>query len=36
LGIATPLAVWRALGRAAEAQVLFRHGDALERLAAAV
>jgi heavy metal translocating P-type ATPase len=34
LGIATPLAVWAALGRAAESQVLFRSGDALERLAA--
>ena len=33
LGLATPLAVWSALGRAAGAQVLFRSGDALERLA---
>jgi len=33
LGLATPLAVWTALGRAAGAQVLFRSGDALERLA---
>ena len=33
LGLATPLAVWSALGRAAGRQVLFRSGDALERLA---
>jgi heavy metal translocating P-type ATPase len=33
LGLATPLAVWSALGRAANAQVLFRSGEALERLA---
>ncbi|HVW02382.1 MAG TPA: heavy metal translocating P-type ATPase, partial [Planctomycetaceae bacterium] len=33
LGLATPLAVWGALGRAAEAQVLFRSGEALEQLA---
>ncbi len=33
LGLATPLAVWSALGRASRAQVLFRGGDALERLA---
>ncbi|MBL8850439.1 MAG: heavy metal translocating P-type ATPase [Planctomycetaceae bacterium] len=33
LGIATPLAVWVALGRAAEQSVLFRSGAALERLA---
>jgi heavy metal translocating P-type ATPase len=33
LGLATPLAVWTALSRAAGAQVLFRGGDALERLA---
>lgn len=33
LGIATPLAVWAALTRAAQYQVLFRHGDALSRLA---
>ncbi|MFO0909084.1 MAG: heavy metal translocating P-type ATPase [Isosphaeraceae bacterium] len=33
LGLATPLAVWSALGQAARAQVLFRSGDALERLA---
>lgn len=34
LGLATPLAVWAGLGTAARAQVLFRHGEALERLAA--
>ena len=33
LGLATPLAVWAALGRAAEQRVLFRDGDALARLA---
>lgn len=33
LGLATPMALWAALGRAAEHQVLFRHGEALERLA---
>jgi heavy metal translocating P-type ATPase len=33
LGLATPLAVWTALGQAARAQVLFRSGEALERLA---
>jgi heavy metal translocating P-type ATPase len=33
LGLATPLAVWNALGQAAAAQVMFRHGQALERLA---
>lgn len=33
LGLATPLAVWAALGTAARAQVMFRHGEALERLA---
>jgi heavy metal translocating P-type ATPase len=33
LGLATPLAVWSAIGQAAEHQVLFRGGDALERLA---
>jgi len=33
LGLATPLAVWAALGTAARSQVLFRHGEALERLA---
>ncbi len=33
LGIATPLALWAGLGRAARGQVLFRDGDALSRLA---
>ncbi|MCA9122250.1 MAG: cation-translocating P-type ATPase [Planctomycetaceae bacterium] len=33
LGIATPLAVWAAMGRATSAGVLFRHGDALQQLA---
>jgi P-type Cu+ transporter len=33
LGLATPLAVWSAIGQAAEHQVLFRSGEALERLA---
>jgi heavy metal translocating P-type ATPase len=33
LGVATPLAVWTALGHAAEHQVLFRTGETLERLA---
>jgi heavy metal translocating P-type ATPase len=33
LGLATPLAVWTALGRAARRGVVFRSGDALERLA---
>jgi heavy metal translocating P-type ATPase len=33
LGLATPLALWAALGSAARAQVLFRNGEALERLA---
>jgi cation transport ATPase len=33
LGLATPLAVWTALGQAARAQVLFRNGEALEKLA---
>jgi heavy metal translocating P-type ATPase len=33
LGLATPLAVWTALGTAARRQVLFRSGEALERLA---
>jgi len=33
LGIATPLAVWSALSRAAEMQVLFRSGESIERLA---
>jgi len=35
LGLATPLALWAAIGRAAQRQVLFRHGDALARLAQA-
>lgn len=35
LGLATPMALWAALGRAASQQVLFRQGDALSRLAAA-
>lgn len=34
LGLATPLAVWTALGSAARRQILFRHGESLERLAA--
>jgi heavy metal translocating P-type ATPase len=33
LGLATPLAIWIALGRAARGQVLFRNGQALEQLA---
>jgi heavy metal translocating P-type ATPase len=33
LGLATPMAVWAALGRAAQSQVLFRNGQALEQLA---
>ena len=33
LGLATPLAVWSAIGQAASHQVLFRSGEALERLA---
>jgi heavy metal translocating P-type ATPase len=33
LGLATPLAIWTSLGQAAKAQVLFRSGEALERLA---
>jgi len=33
LGLATPMAVWAALGQAARSQVLFRNPDALERLA---
>ncbi len=32
LGVATPLAVWTALGTAARRGVLFKHGEALERL----
>lgn len=35
LGLATPMAVWTAMGTAAQAQVLFRHGDAIERLSQA-
>ncbi len=34
LALATPLAVWAAVGHAARHQVLFRHGDAISRLAA--
>lgn len=34
LGLATPMAVWTALGRAAECGVLFRSGLVMERLAA--
>lgn len=33
LGLATPMAVWTALGAAAGRQVLFRSGEVLERLA---
>jgi heavy metal translocating P-type ATPase len=33
LGIATPLALWTSMGRASQAQVLFRNGRALEQLA---
>ena len=33
LGLATPLAVWTALSTAAKHQVLFRSGEAIERLA---
>lgn len=33
LGLATPLAIWVAQGRAAMCQVLFRSGEAVERLA---
>ena len=33
LGLATPMAVWTALGIAARQGVLFRHGESLERLA---
>ncbi|MBX3433822.1 MAG: cation-translocating P-type ATPase [Pirellulales bacterium] len=33
LGLATPMAVWTALGRAARGQTLFRSGAVLERLA---
>ncbi|HMP06150.1 MAG TPA: HAD-IC family P-type ATPase, partial [Lacipirellulaceae bacterium] len=34
LGLATPMAVWTAMGRAADERVLFRSGEVLERLAA--
>ena len=34
LGLATPMAVWTAMGAAAQRGVVFRGGDALERLAA--
>lgn len=34
LGLATPLAVWSALSVAAREQILFRNGEAIERLAA--
>ena len=34
LGLATPMAVWAAMGQAAQAQVLFHSGEVLERLAA--
>ncbi len=34
LGLATPMAVWAALGSASRAGVLFQDGEALERLAA--
>ena len=33
LGLATPMAIWTALGRAARSQVLFRSGEILEQLA---
>ncbi|MFQ5491428.1 MAG: heavy metal translocating P-type ATPase [Phycisphaerae bacterium] len=33
LGIATPLACWIAMGRAAERGALFRHGESVEQLA---
>jgi heavy metal translocating P-type ATPase len=33
IGLATPMAVWTALGRAAQEQVMFRSGAVLERLA---
>lgn len=35
LGVATPLAVWAAMGRASEAGVLFRSGDAIQQLSLA-
>lgn len=34
LGIATPLAIWAAMGRASEVGLLFRNGDAMQSLAA--
>jgi heavy metal translocating P-type ATPase len=34
LGLATPMAIWAALGRAASARVLFRNGETIEKLAA--
>ena len=34
LGLATPMAVWAALGRAARLQIVFRDSESLERLAA--
>jgi len=33
LGLATPMAVWAAMGSAARRQILFQHGEAIERLA---
>ncbi len=36
LGLAAPLAIWSALGTAASVRVLFRSGEALERLAEVV
>jgi P-type E1-E2 ATPase len=33
LGLATPMAIWSALGRAADLQVVFRSGAVIERLA---
>ncbi|MFO0789021.1 MAG: heavy metal translocating P-type ATPase [Pirellulales bacterium] len=35
LGLATPMVMWVALGRAAKGHVLFRHGPSIERLAGA-
>ncbi len=35
LGLATPMALWAAMGKAANQQVVFRQGDALSRLSAA-
>jgi heavy metal translocating P-type ATPase len=34
LGVATPLAIWAALGAASRRGILFRDGDAIERMAA--